>query len=113
MKRAIVLLAVACVASALVSQTATAAPQTATGYTTFSYPRLVETFMSSYLNKSGEFSGVHATEVNRYRITLKGTYQGYVPFTAYLTKASSQRVKVTLYAMGQHMSQTVNAGFDL
>jgi hypothetical protein len=119
MKRIIASLATLAVAASLAGSVqateavaASSSPQAAVGYTTFRYPRLVATFMVGYLNNAGSYSGVHATEANRYRVTLKGRYTGY-PFTAYLTKVSSQTVRITLYVLGQHMSKNVKTGFDL
>lgn len=111
MKRILASLAALAVVASLVG--AAQAPKAEAGYATFQSPRLVATFMTTWLNTRSEgYSGVHATEVNRYRITLKGTYEGYMPFTAYFTKAGRQTIKVTLNVYGQHMSRNVNVGFD-
>lgn len=91
---------------------ASSSAQAASGYTTFRYPSMVATFMVSYLNRQGSYSGVHSTEANRYRVTLKGRYEGF-PFTAYFTKVSTQTVRITLYVLGQHMSKNVAVGFNL
>ena len=87
--------------------------EAATTTSTFKHPNFVASFMVNYLNDDPSYSGVRTTSVSRWRIVIKGRYEGYLPFTAHLTKATRQTIRIRIFAMGESMSDTVAVGFDI